>query len=377
MTKNKKNKAIVSVINDLVTDQRVHKTCVLLSQNGYEVTLVGRLKRDSLPLNTRIYKTKRMKLLFEKGVALYVEFQIRLFIYLLFKPKKLLVSNDLDTLLPNYLIKKLVGVHLIYDSHEIFCEVPELQNTPRKKKIWEGLEKWILPKLAHCITVNDSIADWFNTKYKVDFLVVRNIPDVPAIEITKTREELNLPLDKKIILMQGAGINIQRGAEETVEAMKYIEDALFLIIGGGDVIDTLKKMVTELNLQDKVWFKSKMSASELIHYTRNADIGLTIDKDNNINYHFSLPNKLFDYIHAQVPILASSLPEIKNIITKYNIGFFIQNHQPKHIAECIQTMMYSKEYSTWKNNLIIAAEENNWQKEKSVWINLLKRIRKD
>jgi glycosyltransferase involved in cell wall biosynthesis len=377
LTKNKKNKAIVSVINDLVTDQRVHKTCVLLSQNGYEVTLVGRLKRDSLPLNTRIYKTKRMKLLFEKGVALYVEFQIRLFIYLLFKPKKLLVSNDLDTLLPNYLIKKLVGVHLIYDSHEIFCEVPELQNTPRKKKIWEGLEKWILPKLAHCITVNDSIADWFNTKYKVDFLVVRNIPDVPAIEITKTREELNLPLDKKIILMQGAGINIQRGAEETVEAMKYIEDALFLIIGGGDVIDTLKKMVTELNLQDKVWFKSKMSASELIHYTRNADIGLTIDKDNNINYHFSLPNKLFDYIHAQVPILASSLPEIKNIITKYNIGFFIQNHQPKHIAECIQTMMYSKEYSTWKNNLIIAAEENNWQKEKSVWINLLKRIRKD
>ena len=377
MTKNKKNKAIVSVINDLVTDQRVHKTCVLLSQNGYEVTLVGRLKRDSLPLNTRIYKTKRMKLLFEKGVAFYVEFQIRLFIYLLFKPKKLLVSNDLDTLLPNYLIKKLVGVHLIYDSHEIFCEVPELQNTPRKKKIWEGLEKWILPKLAHCITVNDSIADWFNTKYKVDFLVVRNIPDVPAIEITKTREELNLPLDKKIILMQGAGINIQRGAEETVEAMKYIEDALFLIIGGGDVIDTLKKMVTELNLQDKVWFKSKMSASELIHYTRNADIGLTIDKDNNINYHFSLPNKLFDYIHAQVPILASSLPEIKNIITKYNIGFFIQNHQPKHIAECIQTMMYSKEYSTWKNNLIIAAEENNWQKEKSVWINLLKRIRKD
>jgi len=377
LTKNKKNKAIVSVINDLVTDQRVHKTCVLLSQNGYEVTLVGRLKRDSLPLNTRIYKTKRMKLLFEKGVAFYVEFQIRLFIYLLFKPKKLLVSNDLDTLLPNYLIKKLVGVHLIYDSHEIFCEVPELQNTPRKKKIWEGLEKWILPKLAHCITVNDSIADWFNTKYKVDFLVVRNIPDVPAIEITKTREELNLPLDKKIILMQGAGINIQRGAEETVEAMKYIEDALFLIIGGGDVIDTLKKMVTELNLQDKVWFKSKMSASELIHYTRNADIGLTIDKDNNINYHFSLPNKLFDYIHAQVPILASSLPEIKNIITKYNIGFFIQNHQPKHIAECIQTMMYSKEYSTWKNNLIIAAEENNWQKEKSVWINLLKRIRKD
>ncbi|MBK6833505.1 MAG: glycosyltransferase [Bacteroidetes bacterium] len=376
MTKAPHKRVIVSVINDLLTDQRVHKTCMVFHEHGYEVLLVGRKKRDSIDLPARPYKTKRMKLLFEKGVPFYATFQIRLFFFLLFKKKTVLFSNDLDTLLPNYLNKKLSGATLIYDSHELFCEVPELVHTPTKKRIWEKVEKSIVPKLKYCITVNKSIANWFEEKYKVKFNVVRNIGNPPTITKIKSREELGLPTDKKIVLIQGSGINIQRGAEETVEAFQYINDAVLYIIGGGDVIEQLKQMVKELKLENKVFIKGKMPADELYHYTANVDLGLTIDKDNNINYHFSLPNKLFDFINASVPILSTPLPEIKAVIDAYNIGDFIQSHEPKHIASKIEEMLNSTNYNTWKENTKKAKLENNWQEEKKVLASIIQQIEK-
>src|SRR5690606_20110318 len=101
-------------------------------------------------------------------------------------------------------------------------------------------------------------------------------------------------------------------------------------IGGGDVIPVLKSMVKELKLNDKVLFKDKMPFKDLRQYTMNCDLGLTLDKDTNINYRFSLPNKLFDFIHSGIPVLSSKLPEIENIIETYHVGFFIENHDPKH-----------------------------------------------
>ncbi|MFY8185422.1 MAG: glycosyltransferase [Bacteroidia bacterium] len=376
MTKALNKRVIVSVINDLVTDQRVHKTCMVFHEHGYEVLLVGRKKRDSIDLPARPYLTKRMNLLFEKGVAFYAEYQLRLFFLLLFKEKNVLFANDLDTLLPNYLNKKLSGAILIYDSHELFCEVPELIHTTTKKRIWEKVEKSIVPKLKYCITVNKSIANWFEDKYKVKFNVIRNIGNPPYVAKIKSREELGLPTNKKIVLIQGAGINIQRGAEETVEAFQYINDAVLYIIGGGDVIERLKQMVKDLKLENKVFIKGKMPADELYHYTANVDLGLTIDKDNNINYHFSLPNKLFDFINVGVPILSTPLPEIKAVIDTYNIGDFIQSHEPKHIASKIEEMLNSSNYATWKENTKKAKAENNWQEEKKVLANIINQIDK-
>ena len=368
-------KAIVSVINDLVTDRRVHKTCMLLAEQGFEVTLVGRVLKNSLPLDQRAYKTHRMKLWFEKGVPFYAEFTIRLFFFLLNNKANLLVANDLDTLLPNYHFSKQRKCALIYDSHEIFCEVPELQHTPLKKKIWESLEKAIVPKLSYCITVNQSIANWFTEKYKIEFKVVRNIPDKISVDRIKTKAELNLPTDKKIILLQGAGINVQRGAEEAVDAMRYIDNAILLIIGGGDVIDNLKLIINNSKLEDKVMMLPKMKPEELYQYTCNADIGLSLDKATNINYQYSLPNKLFDYVYAGVPVLASPLKEIKSFIDTYKVGVCIQEHNAKHIADKINLVLASPDYTEWKANTKIAAQENSLEKEKQVWIDLIKQIK--
>jgi glycosyltransferase involved in cell wall biosynthesis len=359
-------KAIVSVINDLSTDQRVHKTCVTLKKLGYDVTLVGRRQRSSIVLPGREYHTKRMFLLFEKGPLFYAEYQVRLFLYLLFHKVHVLVSNDLDTLLPNFLISKLKSTHLVYDTHELFCEVPELQNNPFKKNTWKRLERWIFPKLKYVFTVNDSIARLYSDEYKVPIKVLRNIPLQPVQQKNKllTRRDLDLPERKKIIILQGAGINVDRGAEEAVQAMQYVNDAILLIIGSGDVLDKLKQIVSELQLGNKVRFIGKVPLEKLLQYTHHADLGLTLDKDTNINYRYSLPNKLFDYIHAGVPVLASDLIEIRKIIVQYMIGDCIENHTPQHIADKINHILQDTEtLEIWKKNTKIAAAELNWQTE--------------
>ncbi len=370
-----KKKVIVSVINDLITDQRVARTCSVLFDLNYKVVLIGREQKLSRPMEKRDYDCKRMRLLFEQGPQFYLFFNLRLFFVLLFTKADLLLANDLDTLLPNYLVSKIKGIPLIYDSHEIFCEVPELVNNPAKKRVWAKLESWIIPKLKYCITVNKSIADYFTTKYNVPFIFVRNIPDYTKKENLKSRIDLNLPIGKKIVILQGAGINVQRGAEELVEAFQYIDESHFLlIVGSGDVIHQLKENVIKLSLQNKVKFIDKIPASELRHYTSNSNLGVTIDKDSNMNYHFSLPNKVFDYMNAGIPVLATRLPEIEKLVNDYHIGTFIENHEPQHIAEQIKSFLNSEDYLKYKSNTVIASIENNWQTEKQKLIKLINEI---
>lgn len=367
-------RAIVSVINDLVTDRRVHKTCIALLKQGFEVSLVGRKMRKSPELPDREYKMHRMYLIFEKGPFFYAEYNIRLFFYLLFRSSDLYFSNDLDTLMPNFLIGRLKRKPIIYDSHEYFTETPEVVNRKLVKKIWKMIEKTFMPGTDETITVNESIAGLFNKDYGINPVVIRNIPPSVHSKSKKNRKDLGLPKKEKIAVLQGAGINIQRGAEELVEGMQYTNDILLLIIGGGDVIDKLKKMVKELQLEKTVRFIPKVPFETLYQYTVNADIGITIDKNTNINYLYSLPNKLFDYIHAGIPILASRLPEIEKIIKQYEIGAFIESHEPEHIASCLNNALKQQDVlDRWKENLKFAKEQLNWEAEESKLINVLQK----
>lgn len=366
---NQLKKVIISVSSDLVTDQRVHKTASTLSRNGYAVLLVGRKRRSSLSLDERSYETLRMKLLFEKGPLFYAELNLRLFFLLLFRKTDLLLANDLDTLLPNFLISKLKNIPLVYDNHEYYTGVPELQNRALTRKIWKSIEGFIFPKLKHVYTVNGSIAGLYSAEYGVPVGVIRNVPFYD--------EEIGqLPADfpaGNIILYQGAGINMERGVEEAVEAMRYVGDATLLIIGGGDAMEEIRKLAESLELGDKVIFRDKMPFRMLKGYTRLAKIGLSLDKDTNINYRFSLPNKLFDYIHAGVPVLASSLPEVKKIVEEHNVGLLIESHDPRHIAERIVYMLSDPQaLAAWKQNALKAAHELCWQKEEKSLLNILK-----
>lgn len=371
-----KKRVIISVINDLVTDQRVLRTATVLKEQGYEVLLVGRKLKNSLPTDTIPYNVHRFNMLFKSGIAFYFFFNLRLLFYLLFKKSNLLWANDLDTLGPNYIVSGIRSIPLVYDSHEIFCEVPELQRNKLKKRIWELLEKMIVPKLKHMITVNESIASYFYNKYNVKCVVLRNIPRYNfSSDSLKSRKQLGIPDDKIVLILQGAGINVDRGAEELLKAVKDIDSVFLIIAGSGDVVHVLKKYVAENDMHQKVVFKDKMPFLELIHYTAAADIGLTLDKNSNINYRFSLPNKLFDYIHAGIAVVASDLVEVKKIVLAYDIGRIVPSESVQDIKKTIEILAEDKNsLQVLKQNTLKAKLELNWENEKKGILNLLAKI---
>lgn len=361
-------RAIVSVTNDLYTDNRVNKVCLFLMQQGYEVLLIGRQKKDSLQLSERPYKTKRIVLLFEKGALFYAAFNIRLFLFLLFKRCDLLVSNDLDTLVANYTACKFKpGTRLVYDSHEYFTEVPELINRPRIKKIWEGIEGWIFPKLKTVYTVNDSIAKLYREKYKKEIFVVRNVSPKWNDSATLRKIELGIAENQFVVILQGAGINIDRGAEEAVEAMRTLPNVVLLIVGDGDVVPELKKYVETNHLVERVKFIGKKPYSEMMQYTALADVGLTLDKPSNLNYRFSLPNKVFDYLHATTPVICTELPEVAGLIRKYDAGIVLSELTTDKLITAIQFLQNNpEELSRLKQNCIVAINHECWEEEMKV-----------
>jgi glycosyltransferase involved in cell wall biosynthesis len=369
-----KKRVIFSVINDIVFDQRVNRVAGTLLQEGAEILIVGRQLRNSMSCNHLPYPVRRFRMIFNKGPFLYAFFNIRLFLYLLFRKVDILVANDLDTLLANYLVSRIRKVTLIYDSHEYFTGVPEIQNRPFVRKVWQTIEKWIFPKLEHIYTVNQSIARIYEEKYNVNVGIVRNVSCKWNRSGNCSRNQLGLPANRFIIILQGSGINIDRGAEEAVLSMQYLDNTILMIIGDGDIVKNLKQMVSEQGLQSKVMFMEKVPYNILMNFTCAADVGITLDKDTNLNYKYSLPNKLFDYIQAGVPVLASKVVEVENIIKSYNIGDIIDNHNPEHIASKLKNMFSDMDrMQLWKKNLHIAGEELCWENEQGKIIEIFRK----
>jgi glycosyltransferase involved in cell wall biosynthesis len=352
-----KKHIIVSVSNDLSFDQRVHKVCTSLHNAGYNILLVGRIRKKSVPLE-RVYRIRRFKYIPERGVFFYAVFNIRLFIFLMFKKVDVLHANDLDTLLANWMAKLFRRKHLVYDTHEYFTGVPEIQNKPIVKKTWTAIEKMIFPKLNYVFTVNDSIANLYEKEYGIKIKVLRNFPVATPLIKSKSKRELGLPNDKKIVILQGGGINVDRGSEELLEAIALSDELFLCIVGDGDVIEVLKKRSCEKDLKDKLMFTGLLPYNEMMQYTMNANVGVSLDKDTNINHKFSLPNKIFDYLKAGIPVVVSDLKEVATIVKQYKIGKVIPNHLPKSILNSIlevieNTSLYeiqaAQKKLIWKN----------------------------
>ncbi len=358
-------RAIVAVTNDLVTDQRVRKVCLLLQETGFDVLLVGRRLPESPPMDERPYRWKRMRLLFRKGALFYAEYNIRLFFLLLVRRASLLVSNDLDTLPAAYSVSRIKRLPLIYDSHEFFTEVPELQGR-FARRVWLWFEQRIFPKLKDVITVSDSIAAAYQRKYGVAVHVVRNLPSrdhLPQVQ-PLTPAEAGIPEGKKVVILQGSGINRDRGGEEAVGAMRYVDETVLLVVGSGDALPAMKKIVEEEGLQEKVFFIPRQPLERLYRYTALAGVGLSLDKDDSLNQLYSLPNKIFDYIYNGVPVLASDLPEVARIIKEYDVGLVLDEYSEEAMASAINWMLERDYKKMKKEQLQRAAATLVWEHEK-------------
>ncbi len=351
----------MAVTNDLVSDNRVHKMALTLADLGYDIMLVGRIKVGSLQVGERPYLTHRFRLPFQKGPFFYASYNTWLFFYLLTHKSQVIWSNDLDTLPACYIASRLTKRHLVYDSHELFTEVPELVTRPNVQRVWERIEKMLVPRLKCCITVCRSIANYYIEMYGIRFQVVRNVPFRAEAQ---EESPSPFPAGKTIILYQGS-VNMGRGVEEAIMAMHHVEGALLAIIGDGDLYEHCQKLAESENLMSKVAFLGRIPFQQTTEYTRHATIGLTVEKNLGLNYRFALPNKLFDYIQSGVPVLASALPEISNIVYGYQVGRTIPEVSPQAIAAAINQMLSMPgKLEVWKENCHKAAEELCWEKER-------------
>jgi len=354
----------VLVSNDLSHDQRVKKTCASLMEMGYTPFLVGRRLKNSAALD-RPYPSRRLRLGFTKGALFYAALNIRLFFFLLFHKTDAIWANDLDTLLPAFLVSRLKKKHLVYDSHEYFTEAAGLAGRNFPKKIWLMVEGFVFPRLNNLSTVNHSIAEIYQKQYKVDVKVMQNVPFRSEKKTLISREEMELPKDKFIVILQGAYLDVDRGALEAVKSVELLEGVLLLLIGAGADHQEASEYVLSNGLEHKVKVFPKLPYETLVNYTACSDLGLSLDKGLYFNYLYSLPNKLFDYIHAGIPVLTSNLPEVSKVVLGYELGKCIEEVTPENIAQGIESMRNS-DLSSYQEAIAKAQNQFHWEREAKV-----------
>ena len=370
-----KKKIISSVTNDLLTDQRVHRICSCLALQDYEVILVGRRKKKSKSLNQRLYSVKRFDLFFEKGPFFYAEYNLRLFLYLLFSKVDLLISNDLDTLPANYIVSRLRRIPIVYDSHEYFTEVPELIKRKSIRSIWLWIERRCIKGLNDYLTVSPSIADAYHKKYGIVMRVIRNLP------LAYNRDEIKIDPEnvlekngKKIILYQGS-VNVERGLEEMMRAMEFLPDFRLLVCGDGDILQDLISMRSKMSWKDRIEFKGSIALERLPEYTVQADVGISIEKLTGMSYTYALPNKVFDYVQAGIPVLVSNMPEVVKLNKEFGFAREIQEVSVSEIVSGITELFKSNDhYLSVRKNTEKAAGVLNWSTEEAKLLLLFERI---
>ena len=360
----KNKKIIFSVTNCICFDQRVIKMAETLQMMGGDIFIVGRERGDCCKQNLIGFKTKRFRMFFKRGLLFYMFYNLRLFLFLLFKKSDILVSNDLDTLLPNYLVSKIKGVPLVYDSHEYFTCVPELSNRKFVTWVWTLIEGMIFPRLNYVITVSDPIAAEYQKKYGVKPVVICNMSKSSENISAVKKKEAGLTENDFVLIIQGNGLNIDKGVEELVGAVSITEGVSLLIVGSGDVIGSVKAVVTANNLNDRVKFLPSVSWNEMMRYTKCADVGLILEKDTNLNYRYSLPNKLFDYISGGIAVVAGKLPETSKIIEELKIGVLLKEVTCDSISQAIIELKNDRDkLKVLTENSKKASMQYNWENE--------------
>jgi glycosyltransferase involved in cell wall biosynthesis len=354
-------KVILCVTNDLENDQRVNRSALTLHEAGYNVLVVGRL----LPRSSNFekpYATHRFRLLFRRSMLFYTEYNFRLFLFLLFRKCNLLISNDIDTLPACWLASRLKRQFLVFDSHELFTEVPELVGRHKTKKIWAALENFLIPRIDKGITVCEPIAEIYQQKYKKQFEVVRNVPLPKFFDNNPEKDSVS-------ILYQGA-VNKGRGLELLIESMIYLPEVTLIIAGSGDLLEAMKVLVKEKELTKKITFIGHVPYGSLHEITRKATVGVSLEEDIGLNYRFALPNKIFDYIQAGVPVVVSNLPVMAGLVTEYKVGEVLLNRHPEILAQTLRTVIAKQQTGYYSEYLKNAANSLNWDNEKKKFLSI-------
>lgn len=351
-----KKRIVISVSNDLSYDQRMQRHALCLCEAGFDVLLLGRELPHSIPLKQMPFQQFRLKCWFNKGKLFYLEFQIRLFWFLLFKPATILLAVDLDTLLPNFIAARLKGSKLVHDAHEYFVEVPELSNRRVSRFFWDSIGNACIEQCNVAYTVGEELALELSKRYAMPFQTIRNLP---LLGNFNHAVQTNNPLP--VILYQGA-LNEGRALEPLIVAMHQL-NAILWIVGEGDLSSKLRAMVKAEQLEEKVKFWGFVEPQALKQITLQANIAYNLLEPQGLSYQLSLANKFFDYIHAGVPQLCANFIAYQKINEKFQVALLL-NTQTHAIVSAVDQLLTNKAlYQTLKDNCKQAAKVYNLENE--------------
>jgi glycosyltransferase involved in cell wall biosynthesis len=385
--RNLKTNVAMIVLNSVIHDSRVLREARLLLVKGYNVKIFGiidqRRRQYSGDVDIDLINIWLRYRLPKNNVGWflkYVEFCLKVISKIFHSKPDIIHAHDLDALLPGYLASLLTQAKVVYDSHELYTETGEKQDTIINK-MWGLVEKKLLRKVAGIIAANKSRARIMKTDYGAPYLptVIMNIPSIEFISKSRLfRDYMSsrgvLNVDRKHIALYQGGISRNRSLDALIRSVTNWNTKILLILmgyGDEDYLGYLRNLVYELAVEKRVFFHPAVPSAKVLEYTASADIGIVIYRNNCRNNYFCAPNKLFEYAAARVKIAGCDFPEVRRILEEYGIGCTFSPDSEISISECINRLSRTKVEEKRFLNLF---KDYNWENEAKKLVNLYKQV---
>jgi glycosyltransferase involved in cell wall biosynthesis len=284
-------------------------------------------------------------------------------------------AHDAAMLLPGVVGSRLIGASLIYDSHELATSVPY------RERAWAWfvaiIERIVVPHCVAVITVSDGIAERLRQRYGLDRTpaVVRNVTALRIHGDGGLRAALGIDAQTPLILHQGAPAPA-RGCELLLASMRSLPGSHLVFLGDPEpgYSAVLRRRIDEHQLQDRVTLLPSVPLEELLAHTAEADVGVTLLQDTCENHRLALPNKLFEYIAAGVPVVASALPETQRLVERYAIGWCAKPGDLAWLTDALSVALAERDDPALRERLVRAAEELSWEREQQQLIKVYARL---
>jgi glycosyltransferase involved in cell wall biosynthesis len=359
-------------------DSRVRREAGALARAGHEVAV---LELAAVPLGARLDGFARRSVQPPTWMRRRLPFHLYRVAFLIAFVRELVRSkpdvvhaHDAAMLLPGIIGARLSGARLVYDSHELATSVPY------RERVWAwfvaGIERLVVPRCTAVITVSDGIAERLRLRYRLPRTptVVRNVTALRKHGPGGLRMALGIGPDTPLVLHQGAPAPA-RGCELLVTAVKRLPGTHLAFLGDPEpgYATLLRRVIREHGLQDRVTLLPSVPLEELLAHTAEADVGVTLLQDTCENHRLALPNKLFEYIAAGVPVVASALPETRGLVEHYGVGWCVQPGDSSALTETL-SLALRRQGDPLRERLARAAEECSWEREQHRLLGLYERL---
>ena len=360
----------MTMFDEPYNDARIHKETATLVGMGHSVRIVcvkyDRAERRAGPPGAQvdaIYVGGK-----RSGKIRFLRFYLKAFWRAIREKAEGIHAQDLYSLPVAYVAARVHGAALIYDSHEYYLGMDSLIERKFERSIWALVERAFIGKADRVITVGDAIADILRARYSIRRpVVVRNCPGFRRSERSdKLREWLGIPKAVGIVLYQGV-MDAGRGLFTILESLKRVEGGCLVMLGDGHVLAELKEHARRLGLSDRTFFPGSVPLRELMRYTASADVGIHLIENTCPNHYYCLPNKLFEYMMAGLPVIISDFPEIGEVVRDARAGLLVDPTNPAAVADAIRKLLSDEDLrrSFSEHGLKAAEEQYNWERESS------------